>query len=485
MDGFEGATLQDVSTLPLVVDLDDTLLATDTLYESLASGLFRRPAGVLAAMSKLSGGRAAMKRAIALEAELDCDVLPENEALVAYLREQAARGRELYLVSAADQDIVDRVAIRFDFFKSAMGSDGSRNLKGPNKAAYLAETFPEGFVYAGDSSADLAVWERASGAILVGTSAEVTRKARSMTTIEAEFHEPRGRLKDWRKCFRIHQWAKNALLFVALFLGHAYGEPAAWARVIAGFFLFSIAASGTYVINDLVDLGSDRRHATKKTRPLAAGRVPIRLALPLALGAVAIGLFGMLLLGIASFLMLLGYLVLTLAYSFRLKRVPMLDVTTLGALFTIRIAIGAALAQVVLSEWLLVFSMFFFLSLSMAKRYVEVAKKAETEDGMVRGRGYHTGDTILLLNFGISAAACAIFTVCIYLLEAAFPSGAYAQPQFLWIAALSIALWTMRIWLLAYRTELDDDPVAFAVKDKTSVALGGFAAVGVLLAIVV
>ncbi|MEO1658422.1 MAG: UbiA family prenyltransferase [Pseudomonadota bacterium] len=484
MDGFQSpAAAESQNILPVIVDLDDTLLRTDTLYESFAAGIFKQPVGMLTAVAKLSQGRAHMKRAISAHADVDWDVLPANSDLIAYLEAQKEAGRELHLVSAADQGIVDRVAERFGFFRSAVGSDGTRNLKGQNKAAYLQQTFPDGFVYAGDSAADLAVWEKAQGAILVGVSEQVATAAANQTRVEARFDGHAPSLKDWRKCFRLHQWAKNVLLFVALFLGHAYGDLGAWAEVIAGFFLFSIAASGTYVLNDLADLSSDRRHDTKRDRPLAAGRVPIRLAMPLAFGSIGFGLIGMLILGPLSFFSMICYLIITLSYSFRLKRIPMLDVVILASLYTLRIVLGASLAGVVVSEWLLVFSMFFFLSLSMAKRYVEVAKKADQTS--ISGRGYAGSDAMLLLNFGVATASCALFTVCIYLLESAFPSGAYSTPQFLWIAALAIALWVMRVWLLAFRGQLDDDPVAFAVKDRQSIGLGALATIGVLLSIVV
>ncbi|MEE4207677.1 MAG: UbiA family prenyltransferase, partial [Parvularcula sp.] len=368
-------------------------------------------------------------------------------------------------------------AARFEFFESATGSDGAKNLKGKVKAAYLKERFPNGFAYAGDSRADLAVWKEAGAAILVGTTDPVSRKAERYTRIEARFDGISSSAKDWRKLFRLHQWSKNALIFIALFLGHAYYDLSAWLSVIAGFVFFSIAASGTYVLNDLADLSSDRRHVTKRERPIAAGRIPIRSGMLAAVGMIGLGLIGMLILGMMPLLLTLAYLAMTLSYSLRFKKAAMLDVLILASLYTIRIILGAELANVALSDWLLVFSMFFFLSLSMAKRYVEVVKAGS--EPKIRGRGYSGADAALLLNFGIATCSCAVFTVCMYLLEAAFPSDAYSTPQLLWLAVLSIALWSMRIWLLAFREELDDDPVAFAVKDRKSLFLGMIAAVGV------
>ena len=467
----------DIDGLPLVVDLDDTLLRTDTLYESFAAVLFKKPLSAARALVELRRGRPAFKSALCAEGLLDVQSLPINEELVEYLERQKSGGREIHLVSAAAQTIVDAVADRFDLFDSSPGSSYARNLKGSVKAAYLQSLFPQGFVYAGDSRADLAVWREAGAAVLVGTSNAVSRKAEGYTKIEARFDGISASTKDWRQLFRLHQWSKNALIFVALFLGHAYGDPSAWLSVIAGFVFFSITASGTYVLNDLADLSSDRRHATKRERPMAAGRIPLRLGMTAAFATIGFGLIGMLALGAIPFLLTLFYLAITLSYSFRFKTAAMLDVLILASLYTIRIILGAELADVVLSDWLLVFSMFFFLSLSMAKRYVEVVKAAS--ETKIRGRGYSGADAVLLLNFGIATCSCAVFTVCMYLLEAAFPSNAYSTPQLLWVAVLSIALWSMRIWLLAARGELDDDPVAFAVKDRKSLFLGIIAALGV------
>lgn len=467
----------DAGFLPLVVDLDGTLLRTDTLHETFVVAVFKEPLSAARGFMELRNGRAAFKRALCTQGVLDLHSLPANENLLDYLRKERSSGRDLHLVSAAPQTIVDGVAERFGLFKSATGSNGSRNLKGPVKAAYLKECFPKGFAYAGDSRADLAVWKEARAAILVGTSDAVSKKAERFTKIEAHFERISPSAKDWRKLFRLHQWSKNALIFIALILGHAYSDISAWTSVLAGFVFFSIAASGTYILNDLADLSSDRRHATKRERPMAAGRIPIRLGVIVSVLTIGLGLLGMLALGFTAFLLTLAYLGITLSYSFRFKTAAMLDVLILASLYTIRIILGAELANVALSDWLLVFSMFFFLSLSMAKRYVEVVKASSP--AKIRGRGYSGTDAVLLLNFGIATCSCAVLTVCMYLLEAAFPSNAYSTPQLLWIAVLSIALWAMRIWLLAFRGELDDDPVAFAVKDRKSLLLATIAAVGV------
>jgi 4-hydroxybenzoate polyprenyltransferase len=225
-------------------------------------------------------------------------------------------------------------------------------------------------------------------------------------------------------------------------------------------------------LNDLLDLSNDRRHPTKKTRMLASGRLKIAHALLLApvliLGGLAAGIALDPLFGVG----LGAYLVLTLAYSARLKRVPFLDTLLLAWLFTLRILMGGALAGVVVSEWLLVFSMFFFFGLSIAKRHVEVLKRGRNGGGALPGRGFDAQDEAVTLAFGVASSVASILILVMYLMEGAFPSGFYTAPVFLWAMPVVVGGWLTRVWLLAHRGELDDDPVAFAIRDRVSVGLG-------------
>jgi len=462
--------------LPLVVDLDGTLLRTDTAFELIAANLARKPSVVGLALLEGLTNRAKMKRRLAdagAEA-LDIEVLPLREELLEHIRRAKAEGREIHLVSAADQAVVDLVAERLGLFDSAIGSRDGVNLKGPRKAALLAERFPEGFVYAGDSPADGPVWRAAAGVIVAGNSKAAAHAAkRAEHPIEACFADPPVRLKDWRKALRLHQWAKNILLFVALFLGHAYADPAAWLACIGGFVALGAVASGTYVLNDLVDIQNDRRHPTKKLRMLASGRLKISRALLIAPVLIVGG-------GAAGFALdplfgayIAAYLVLTLSYSFRFKRVPFLDTLMLAWLFTLRILMGGALAHVLVSEWLLVFSMFFFFGISIAKRHVEVLKRSRAGGGALPGRGFEASDEAVTLAFGVASSVASILVLVMYLMEGAFPTDFYKEPVFLWALPATVGGWITRVWLLAHRGELDDDPVAFAIRDPVSIALGG------------
>lgn len=459
--------------LPLVVDLDGTLVRTDTAFELIAANLTRRPFGVFGALLAGLGSRAAMKRKLSAMGGLDAASLPLREDLVAWLVAQKAAGRKIHLVSAADQAVVDQIAVRVDLFDSAVGSRDGINLKGPKKAERLQALFPQGFVYVGDSPADEPVWDAAAGAAVAGGSKAAARAAeRSGKPIEATFPDPAVSLRDWRKALRLHQWAKNILLFVAMFMGHAYTQPQAWIACVLGFLALGAVASGTYLLNDLIDLSADRRHPTKKKRMLASGRLKIAHGLLLAPVLIAGGLAAGAAIDLWFGVCLVAYLVITLAYSFRLKRVPFLDTLLLAWLFTLRIIMGGALAHVLVSEWLLVFSMFFFFGLSIAKRHVEVLRKVRAGGGALAGRGFLAEDEAVTLAFGVASSVASILILVMYLMDGAFPSGFYTAPVFLWVMPVAVGGWLTRVWLLAHRGELDDDPVAFAIRDRVSLALG-------------
>ncbi len=292
-----------------------------------------------------------------------------------------------------------------------------------------------------------------------------------------------SRLLVWCRAMRLHQWLKNLLLFAPLALGHQYANRSALITVAVGFVIVGLVASGTYILNDLADLENDRAHASKRNRPFASGALSVGEGVVAAAVLIGGGLAASFLLNTKFGVMLSCYLVLTLSYSFWLKRVALLDVAILGALYTVRLGMGGALADVRLSEWLMVFAAFFFFSLSLSKRTAEISQKKRVLQGPIPGRGYHTDDLFVTMSFGIAATACAILILVLYLMFGLFPSGHYAAPEFLWLAPIAVSLWTMRIWLLAGRGELDEDPVAFAARDPFSLVLGIVAMVGFVSAI--
>jgi 4-hydroxybenzoate polyprenyltransferase len=460
-----------ISKLPIVVDLDFTLIKTDSLHEQMVRAFFSAPSQLLAALRTLPQGRAAFKADLNRRLGASDAVFPMREPLLDYLKAQRAKGREIHLCTAAHQSVAESVGAQAGIFTSVQGSLET-NLKGGSKAAHLAGRFPEGHVYAGDSAADLAVWERASGVILAGASPRVTRRARALDKpVEAEFPPEGPSVRDWLRQLRVHHWTKNVLLFAPLVLAHAFDVHSVLAAT-GGLTLLLMVTSSTYVINDLADLQADRKHWTKRNRPIAAGRIRVMTASSVA----AVGLFGGLALSLLLpwrfTLSLAAYACVTLAYSAGLKRIPLFDALIIAALFTLRLIMGATVTDVPFSVWLFTFSMSFFFSLAIAKRYTELLRARENGVESLDGRGYKTGDASLAMMFGGGAGLASLQVLVLYLVEDAYKRVPYAHPEFLWLAPMLVAIWLGRIWLLAHRGRMHDDPVSFAVRDKVSLALG-------------
>ena len=471
--------------LPLAVDLDGTLLATDTLHEGLVAALLRDPASVPGILLALLQGRAAFKQKVSRAAPADAASLPLRRPFVEWLEAQRSAGRRLHLVTAADQSVADAVAGHLDIFDSATGSDGTRNLKGAEKAAWLKQRFPGGFAYAGDSRHDLDVFAAAEEIVLVNTSPAVAAAARQLaeTEVLAEFPPQTSPIRDWIGAMRIHQWSKNALLFVPLILGHKLGDPYAILSCVLGLFLMGITASGTYLLNDIADLPSDRLHRTKRNRAIAAGRIAPLHALAGALAMVFMGILGGVVLSPAFGLGLLGYVCISLTYSAFLKRIALLDTLTIGGLFTLRLALGVELAGVPYSPWLMAFAGFFFFSCALAKRHGELMEAKVAHGGGLARRGYEVDDWPLTLGFGAASAMAALQIMILYVANEAAPSRLYSHGAWLYVAPAALAVWLVRIWMLSHRRMLRDDPVVFALRDRWSWAIGAVIAAAIVAAL--
>lgn len=462
---------------PLVLDLDGTLLVSDLLVECILAFLKHHPLQAWRLVYWALQGRAVLKERLAERTQIAVELLPAHAAVVAYAEAAHAEGREVYLATASDRKLAEAVSKRYPFIREVLASGGRVNLKGRHKAAALKARFPDGFVYAGDSRADVPVWRQAAGSIFVGPEGWLRRKVGAISEIEAIAHAARPTIKVWARALRLHQWAKNAVLFAPLVLSGRTHEIGAWVACGVGFVAMGLIASSTYLINDLTDLEDDRRHWTKRNRPLASGALSLvraMIAAPLMLTAglcLAFLAGGAASLGVAAI-----YCALTLAYSLKLKRIPLFDALVLASLFTLRLLFGAALAQTPASSWLLVFCMTLFVSLALAKRAVEFGRAAASGSAISAGRGYRAEDAPLVAALGGATGVAAVLVMILYVIEDAFPQGRYLTPQLLWGAPVLLSMWLGRVWLLCARGELDDDPVAFAVKDRTSLVLGGLMA---------
>ncbi|OHV78933.1 hypothetical protein LCM4579_24610 [Ensifer sp. LCM 4579] len=469
--------------LPLICDLDGTLIKSDSLHENLFDAFFHSPQQLIRTIPNWLKGRAALKEALANVRSIEPEALPYREQMLELIRRAKAAGRETYLVTAADQSIANDIISYLGGFDGAKGSDGSSNLRSRRKLQWLQERFPEGFIYAGDSAADLPIWEAASGAVLVGNGVQFESQLREagieVRTVDPEKRHP---VKDWVSELRIHQWSKNVLIFVPLFLGRIINDFHAVLKTATGFLAFGLIVSATYIINDLSDLEADRAHATKRFRAIAAGRISVISGFLASLLMLAAGIAMALFLHPQFALVVSVYLGLTLAYSFRLKRDALLDVTVIGSLFTLRIVMGQVLNGLALSPWLLSFSAMFFVSLALAKRHVETMRACSQGKDIIRGRGYLPDDWPLTLGYGLASASTSIVIMLLFLALEPRVTQLYHNPAWLYVAPLAVFIWLQRIWLLSHRMELHEDPIFFALNDKTSWFIGAIIALAFVMA---
>lgn len=457
---------------PLAVDLDGTLIRGDLFMEGMLRLGFGRPLRVFALLGWLTRGRAYAKARVAEHAPCDPATLPYDQRVLAWLQEERAAGRTIVLASASDETMVRAVADHVGVFDGALGSDGRTNLKSARKAERLASLFPDGFVYAGNESADLAVWRAASGAVLVNAAEGLSRRAARDFAVERTFPREASGVRAFVKAIRPQQWSKNLLVFLPMLAGQGWTQLEAWSLAFVAFWALSLTASGVYLINDASDIESDRRHPRKRRRPFASGALSPAWGLAAAALLIASGLA---LANAANVLPLaLLYLAATTAYSFWLKRVALIDVFLLAGLYTIRIVLGGVATGYFASDWLLAFSCFFFLSLALVKRVAETRDLARRGGGEVGGRGYTATDTEILTTMGVSSSFIAALVLALYLQDDAIAAN-YGEPFLLWGLPAAGVLWTCRIWMKASRGEMHDDPIVFAARDKWSWAVAAFA----------
>lgn len=457
------------ATLPLYVDLDGTLIKSDLLLESFLELIKSNLLLLFLVPFWLSKGKANLKRQIATRTNLRVDLLPYRQEFLAYLKEQKRAGRSLILISASNQKLVSAVAEHLEIFDSAIGSDADNNYSGARKLARINLDTTE-FVYAGDNRVDLAVWQGASAAITVNTKPSLKNRVQQLTTIEKDFARSSNTLKAYLRTLRLHQWLKNTLVFLPLALAHELDSPALISNAIIAFFCFGLCASSVYQLNDLLDLTSDRQHRSKHKRPFAAGDVPLLSGLILS-PALLLSAFALATLLPWKFsAVLLFYYLCTGLYSFVLKRIMLVDVITLAALYTLRIISGAAAISVVPSFWLLAFSMFLFFSLAAVKRYTELDYLRNAGIAQSEGRGYYAEDLHMMAIFGCASAFLSVMVFALYINNDETREQ-YLTPEVLWLICPLLLYAVTRIWLLAARGQIEEDPIVFALKDRVSQVL--------------
>lgn len=484
------ATIVDGLALPLdvalCVDLDGTLVKSDTLVDSTLALARQKPQALLQLPGWLMQGKAALKKHITSAVTLDVTHLPYNRELIQFLEQEHATGRAIYLATAADKALAERVADHLGLFAGVLASDGAVNLAGKNKLAAFRDRFGDNFCYIGNASPDIPLLTHCQAPMVANPTAGLKAGLRSAkVTPVRSFIDKVSTLKAWLKAIRLHQWSKNILIFLPLLLAHRWNAGLISGTLVA-FLSFGLCASATYIVNDLLDIEADRKHLKKRRRPFASGDLSaIKGVAVVVLFLLAAFTLAFLLPNIVTLvdpaqtltapykfaMWLCIYAVTTSAYSFSLKRMVLVDVIVLSGLYTIRIIAGAAATGIPISPWLAAFSIFFFLSLAFVKRFAELESLRLRGAAPANGRGYLISDIEQLRSFGSASGYVSVFVLTQYI------SGLNAEPLYshttrLWLLLPVLLLWISRLWLLASRGELDEDPVVYAITDKRSLMLG-------------
>jgi 4-hydroxybenzoate polyprenyltransferase len=465
--------------LPLAVDLDGTLIKTELLTESLLALVRRNVLFLFFIPFWALRGRAYLKHEIAKRVRLKVAALPYNEEFLGFLHQEYAQGRALILTTASDHRLATAFADHLGIFSDVLASNGKKNLKGAVKCKALRERYGDrGFDYAGDATGDVKVWAHSNASIVVNAPKSVVRKAEAIGRVSRVFARKGNTLSTLVRVLRIKHWIKNSLIFVPLVAAGEVEKLDLVVQAIYAFAAFSCVASSVYVINDLIDLTNDRLHHEKKRRPFASGDIP------LSAGSYIVSVFLVLAISIsmflpAGFLLVLGtYFVLNFVYSLYLKQVLLLDVIVLAIFYSLRVVAGGIATGLLASNWLLVFSVFIFLSLAFAKRVSELQVLRDSHKKKCEGRGYLCTDLEQLANFGTASGYISVLVFALYL-NTPNAQRVYTSSGLLWTVCPLLLYWFSRLWLLVHRHQIPEDPVVFVFQDKVSWVIG--AAIAIVL----
>lgn len=451
--------------------MDGTLIKTDMLIESFLELLSNNPFKAIKSLCNLLSP-ASLKHSLAFHADIDVTTIPYNQNVLDFVKSEKEKGRKIFLASASNIKYVKAVADYLGIFDGIFASNKDLNLKGKEKAKILCDSFSEkGFDYIGNSKDDFPVWEKANKVIAIGVSNILEKKIIKSYPEALILDNTKPSFMDYIKMIRIHQWLKNILIFVPAFLAHLFTISYFFNSLIA-FFSFSFCASSVYILNDLLDIKNDRDHITKKNRPIASCKISLFKAVFIFPIFLTISIILSLFLPIKFLTILIIYYFITTAYSFYLKKKPIIDVLTLAALYGIRILAGSfAVSLPFLSSWFLSFSGFFFLYLALTKRCAELIERSSKGKDDPIGRGYKILDLPILQMFSCASGYVSVLVFCLYIDSNAVYK-LYSNPHQLWLIPFILTYWISRTLLLTHRGNMNEDPVIFAAKDKQSLLCG-------------
>jgi len=468
-------------TLPLFVDLDGTLIHSDCLWEGLLLLLRSNLLAVVMLPLWIVRGKSYFKRQVAARTSLNPESLPYNSAVVEYIKREKLNGRDIILATATDEHVATPIADYLGLFDAVLATkDGSNNSSTTKLSAIKTYTQGGAFDYIGNSHDDIPLWQSSAHAVIVSSSPGFVEKVRRIQPAIEVLEGTSYTLLTVVKAMRVYQWVKNILLFVPLLLAHRLFEPDVFLTTCIAFLCFSLCASSVYILNDLLDLESDRLHVRKKNRPFASGKLPISLGVMLVPLLIICAFGGSYLFVSQDFtIVLLAYFAITTAYTFLLKKIAIIDVLLLAGLCAFRLLAGAIAGDVLISQWLIAFSVFIFLSLAFVKRYSELIALIADNKTEAKGRAYTVGDVDLLRSVGTACGLVSILIFAFYI-NSREVTNLYHRPQLLWGVGICLLYWILRVWFVAHRGQMHDDPIIFTVKDKAS-----YVVVALLVTIVV
>jgi 4-hydroxybenzoate polyprenyltransferase len=460
---------------PLVVDLDGTLINTDSLWDGFFQLMRSQPYLIVVVLRLIfSRNLAELKKYLAPYSLQTLETWHFNTVVMDYIISVRSEKRPVYLATAADRTIAEAIAAKLQCFDGVFASENGINLRGEEKAKKLVRVFGERcFDYIGDDVSDIAVWERCREALVVERSKHIAHALRNCNQQYTVLHDLQPALRDYLRVLRCRHWVKNFLVFIPIVLAHVLSG----ATLLAGsaaFVSFCACASGVYILNDLLDLPADRRHPIKSKRPFADGTIPLQQAPVLMICSLLFIMMPIFLLPWVFTVTLTVYFILNLFYSFALKRILFVDILLLAIFYILRIIAGGLAIGSLPSNWLLSFCLFIFVSLALIKRSTElIINEGNSKNGVSR-RAYLIKDRAMLEMMAVGSGIASVVVLNLYI-DSLRAADMYTTPQFLWLLCPILLYWIGRIFLLAHRGQMHDDPVDFTITDKTSilcVALG-------------
>ena len=470
---------ESVATVPICVDLDGTLLVTDSIFISLSRCLRQSPFRTASLLSSVFFGKAAFKTRLHELACLTAKDLPYRTDLIEWLRHKKHAGCEIYLTTGAPMELAAKVASHLDLFCGVISSSATENLVGIRKHDALVARFGHaGFDYIGDSKSDIVVWKSARMSYVVGSKINPSSVEEVLNLTHDKFRFESNFLV-WSRALRFHQWTKNLLVCVPLFASHRWGELGLWLSTGIAFVSWCLLSSAGYIINDLLDIEDDcKRNATAK-RPLAAGRlepagVICMIPILLILGTLGASTLGAPFTGVA-----MGYFTCSVTYTFYFKRLPIADIIVLAILYIIRIIGGGVATGIKPSVWLLMFSLFAFCSLAFLKRFSELRRSST--NAVAHGRAYHFDHQVMLSQMGISCATCSILVIALYV-QSPEVLKVYPSPTVLLITCPLTLYGLARLWHIGWTGKMDYDPIVTCLRDRPTRLVALAIVVAVVLA---